>query len=406
MAAPQESAPLPDAAPRRAARRPELDVIRLVVVYGLVFFHAALVFDTRDDYYVKNATTTEATTWLAGLCVVWAMPALFLIAGLGSWHSIRHRGPGGFARERLLRLGVPLLVATLTILPLPPWLRLKAADPGYAESYPRFLLRFFDVHLSLSDVPFVVRGEYFESGHLWFVVLLLAFSVLLAPLAAWLPAGRAARIRDAAAGAAARRGVVLLPAVPLAVVGAVLGMEEAFAGWSRWAYLLFFLYGFALAADDRFRAAMRRDAVPAAVAGVVLFAAAGVALDTAGGEPFTDMTVPAAVARVLFALAGWCWLVAILGLLDRPAPGTPAAGPAPDGRRGRVRAYLAVAALPMYVLHQPIVVATAYVVVRWQVPAPVKYLAIVASSFVIMFAVYELAVRRFRPARLLFGNRG
>ncbi|MDG6105800.1 acyltransferase family protein [Dactylosporangium aurantiacum] len=403
MAAPQESAPRPDAAPRRADRRPELDAIRLVVVYGLVCFHAALVFDTRDDYYVKNATTTEATTWLAGLCVVWAMPALFLIAGLGSWHSIRRRGPGGFVRERLLRLGVPLLVASLTILPLPPWLRLKAADPGYTESYPRFLLRYFDVHLSLSDLPFLVQGEYFESGHLWFVVLLLAFSALLAALAAWLPSGRVARIRDAAAGATARRGVVLLPALPLAVIGALLGMEEAFAGWSRWAYLLFFLYGFALAADDRFRAAMRRDAVPAAVAGVVLFAAAGYALDVAGDDPFTDMTVPAAVARVLFALAGWCWLVAILGLLDRRR--TAPVG-VRDERHRPVYDYLSVAALPMYVLHQPIVVAAAYLVVRWQLPAPVKYLAIVGASFVAMFAVYELVVRRTRLTRRLFGIRG
>ncbi|GAB3844522.1 acyltransferase [Dactylosporangium cerinum] len=400
MAAPQESAPQPQAGPPRTVRRPELDVIRLVVVIGLVFFHAALVFDTRDDYYVKNATTTEATTWIAGLCVVWAMPALFLIAGLGSWHSIRSRGAGGFARERLLRLGVPLVVATLTILPLPQWLRLKAADPGYDESYPRFLLRFFDVHLSLTDLPFVVRGEYFESGHLWFVVLLLAFSLILAPLVAWLPADRVARARDAAAGAMARRGVVLLPALPLAVIGALLGMEESFAGWSRWAYLLFFLYGFALAADDRFRVAMRRDAVPAAIAGVALFAAAGVALDTAGGDPFTDLTLPAAVARVLFATAGWCWLVAILGLLDRPRPVVPRASDGP-----RVYAYLGLAALPLYVLHQPIVVAMAYVVVQWQIPAPLKYVAIVAASFAIMFAVYEFGVRRTRPTRLLFGVR-
>ena len=54
------------------------------VVLGLAFFHAALVFDANDDFYVKNSETTEVTTWLAGLAVVWAMSALFLIAGLGS----------------------------------------------------------------------------------------------------------------------------------------------------------------------------------------------------------------------------------------------------------------------------------------------------------------------------------
>jgi hypothetical protein len=33
--------------------------------------------------------------------------------------------------ERLLRLGVPLLFAILTILPVPQWLRWRAADPNY-----------------------------------------------------------------------------------------------------------------------------------------------------------------------------------------------------------------------------------------------------------------------------------
>ncbi|MET0521814.1 MAG: acyltransferase [Jiangellaceae bacterium] len=369
-------------------RRPELDMIRLVVVLGLVFFHAALVFDTRDDFYVKNAQTTEAVTWVAGLGVVWAMPALFLIAGLGSWHSIRRRGAGGFARERLLRLGVPLVFATLTIIPIPQYLR------GYDGSYGQFLREFFDVHLSLADFPFVVQGKYFETGHLWFVVLLLTFSLLLAPLAGLLPVPSGAEIR---------RGVIFLPAVPLALIGAVLGMEEAFAGWSRWAYLLFFLYGFVLAADGRFRVAMRRDAKVAAAAGLALFGAAGGALGWAGDEPFTDMTAKAILARVLFGTAGWFWLVAILGLLDRPQVSGEPARPTSGGRQ--VLAYLGAAALPLYILHQPIVVAVAYFAVRWPLPMLVKYLTIVAISFTIMFVVFDLGVRRLPVTRFLFGMR-
>nr|WP_221378083.1 acyltransferase [Actinoplanes polyasparticus] len=386
------------------ARRPELDAIRLVVVLGLVFFHSALVFDERDDFYVKNAQTTEAVTWVAGLGVVWAMPALFLIAGFGAWHSMQRRGSGGFVRERLLRLGVPLVFATLTLVPVPQWLRLKAADPGYDESYPRFLLHFLDVHLSLADFPFLVQGDYFESGHLWFVVLLLTFSLILALMARWLPVARL--------GFVSRRGVLLvLPAIPLIVVGALLGMEEAFAGWSRWAYLLLFLYGFVLAGDDRFRTGMRRDAKPAAIIGFLLFGASGALLGSADGEPFTDMTAHAIAARVVFAAAGWCWLVAILGLLDRgpEKAATPSENAGPRRsvavQERRTYAYLATAALPLYILHQPIVVTVAYFAVRWNAPMLVKYLAIVALSFAIMFAVYDLLVRRTAPTRFLFGVR-
>jgi len=397
---------------QKASRRPELDVIRVLVVVGLVFFHSALVFDTRDDYYVKNAQTTGAPTILAALAVVWAMPMLFLIAGVGSWHSLRRRGAAGFTKERLRRLGVPLVFATLTIIPIPQWLRLRAADPGYHESYPRFLVRFFDVRPDPGDFPFVLSGEYFETGHLWFVVLLLTFSLLLAPLARWSPRRWKHEIRERLSSAAGRRGAALLPALPVAVVCALVGLEEPFAGWSRWAYLLFFLYGFVLATDERFRVAVRRDAPMAAVVGAGLFLAglpAFLAVGDAGGDPFTDMSPLATGARTLYGLAGWCWLVAIIGLLDRRRAGGEDKDAAADGRRPargrRLYGYLAAAVLPLYILHQPIVVAVAYGVVGWDAPIVVKYAAIVAISLALTVAAYDLLVRRTRVTRFLFGAR-
>ncbi|GIF77947.1 acyltransferase family protein [Asanoa siamensis] len=384
-------------------RRPELDAIRTLVVVGLVFFHSALVFDESDDFYVKNPETTSVTTVLAGFAVLWAMPALFLIAGFGSWHSMARRGPGGFARERLQRLGVPLLFAILTFLPVPVWLRLKSEDPGYAESYLEFLPSFYAVHLDLPDFPFLLGGDQFETGHLWFVVLLLTWSLLLALAAR--AAGRATRVKEILGRAVERRGVVLLPALVTSAICAFVGMEEAFAGWSRWAYLLFFLSGVLLASDERFRLAMRRDGVLAAIAAVVVFAVTGPVLLTAGDEPFTAMTAHAITARALFGFAGWCAVVAILGLLDRRNARRPAGDRAAPGRVGRAYRYLAVAALPLYVLHQPIVVAVAYGVVRWDAPILVKYLAIVVPSFALMLAAYEFLVRRTRLTRYLFGMR-
>lgn len=386
----------------RPERRPELDVLRMVVVLGLVFFHASLVFDTRDDFYVKNAETTEAVTVLVALCVVWAMPALFLVSGLGSWHSLRRRGPGGFAVQRLLRLGVPLVFATLVLLPFPQWIR-AGAEPSYAAFWPRF----FEVRVELAEFPFVLRGEHYETGHLWFVLLLLVFSLMLAALARLVPPGAAARVRALVGAAAGRRGaVLLLPAVPLALISALLGLEEGFGGWHRWAYLLFFLYGFALAADDRLRQAMRADAAVAAVLGVALVGAGLpmflVAGEAPGADPFLDLTPLATAGRALYGAAGWCWVVAILGLTDRRRPGRERSA---GGGKRRVRAYLEEAVLPVYVLHQPVVVGVAYAVVGWHAPIWAGYAAIVVVSFAVVFAVYELLVRRTRVTRFLFGMR-
>ncbi|MCP9993817.1 acyltransferase [Streptomyces albogriseolus] len=380
-----------------SGRRGELDVLRALVVVGLVFFHSALVFSPDDDFYVKDATTTDAVTVLAGFGVVWAMPMLFLVAGLGARHSVRRRGPARFARERLLRLGVPLVFGTVVLCPLPQWLRLRAADPAYDEPYLAFWGRFLSVRPDPADVPFVLEGEHFETGHLWFVVLLLTFCLLLAPFTAILT-GRGDRV----AGAVRRRPVLLLlPALPLAAVNALLGMEEDYAGWNRWAYLLFFAYGFLLADDERVRVATRRAAVRVGVLGVALFAGTAPGF-VAGDDPFTAWTPAALATRALFGAAGWCWVLAILGLLDRPAR---APRPARPGRTSPVLAYPAVAALPLYVLHQPVVVAYAYGVVGWSAPAGVKYAVIVAASLATVVALYETVVRRWAVTRWLFGMR-
>jgi surface polysaccharide O-acyltransferase-like enzyme len=100
-------------------------------------------------------------------------------------------------------------------------------------------------------------------------------------------------------------------------------------------------------------------------------------------------------------------VIAIPGLLDRPRR-QPSASPAPRAptRRQRVYGYLAAAVLPLYVLHQPIVVAVAYFVVGRPAPIAVEYVVLVTVSLALTLAAYELLVRRTRVTRFLFGMRG
>lgn len=114
-------------------------------------------------------------TYAAVLCVVWAMPLLFFVAGIGSWFSLRRRSARRFAHARLLRLGVPLVAGTLLLMPIPQWYRLRAADPTYAGSYLSFWGDFLHVRLAAWEFPFALEGAgrrpSFETGQLWFLVL-------------------------------------------------------------------------------------------------------------------------------------------------------------------------------------------------------------------------------------------
>jgi glucan biosynthesis protein C len=397
---------------RQSDRRSELDAVRALVVVGLVLFHAALVFDARDDFYVKNAETTELTTFVVAPVVVCAMPLLFAIAGIGAWHSVRGRGAGDFARERALRLGVPLLVALVVLLPFPQYLR--ARDEGtWTGSYVAFWPRFFDVRFEPGDFPFVLDGEHFETGHLWFLVLLLTGAFTLAVLVRVVPDGVARGARERLAGAAVARGAVLVPAVLVGAVCAAHELEEGLAAWSRWGYLAFFLAGFVLASDERFRVAVRRDAGVAGLVGLGVFGVGMALFLGPAGEvdAFTGGHGAGVAFRFLYGVAGWCWVVALLGLLDRWGVRRRSASAAADeptaaaALRRRAWAYLGAAVLPLYVLHQPVVVGVAYPVVAWDLHPAAKYVVIVVVSSVVLVAVYDLLVRRTRVTRVLLGQR-
>jgi hypothetical protein len=113
----------------------------------------------------------------------------------------------------------------------------------------------------------------------------------------------------------------------------------------------------------------------------------------------------------LQALAGWLWIVAILGFArsfvagrsGRPATrlGSQLAGS--ERRAQRTARYANEAVLPFYVLHEPVIVAAAWIIIRWDVPIVVKYAALVIVSLVGTLALYEGLVRRFRVSRFLLG---
>ncbi len=55
------------------------------------------------------------------------------------------------------------------------------------------------------------------------------------------------------------------------------------------------------------------------------------------------------------------------------------------------------AALPFFVLHQPVIIVIAFFVVQWNADIRVKLPVVVLSSFVVSIGLYELIVRRIQP---------
>ena len=391
-------------------RRPELDVARAVVVAGLVVFHSAMVFGTSWFVNVPRPSIGFGVFLVWGS--LWGMPLLFLVSGMGVWYAMRSRTAWGFAAERLGRLGIPF--ATGLVLLVPPMFYLEhLAQPGFHQSYGRFWLAFWNVPAIAAGL--VPRGHWtsggagFDPAHLWFLYVLLVFSLALLPLFAYLRGPHGTRLAGRAAAAAARHPLAMLAAaaVPIVVTEAVFGPDGITGGWERLAYLFPLLYGFLIASDARFEAALARARWPAlAVAAAATAGLLGWAV--AAGPGVTTGAAPGWSA--LQGLAGWAWLAAIAGFAAavtarrrQAGTTTPRPAAARQPRWQRAAGYANQAVLPFYLLHEPVIVAFAWIIVRWHAPIGVEYPVLVAASFTATLVIYELAVRRYRITRLLFG---
>src|SRR6266536_112878 len=156
--APAASTRRPEQVP---ARRGELDLLRALVVVGLVFFHTAVLFGA-GDFPMKAATESPVATVFIAFGATWGMPLLFVVSGMGIWYSLRSRGVGAFARERVRRLLIPLLTGLVALVPLQGylgWPRAGAPTPAVACYPPCWDVRRLGAYANEAVLPFYVLHE-------------------------------------------------------------------------------------------------------------------------------------------------------------------------------------------------------------------------------------------------------
>src|SRR3954463_2529960 len=103
------------AVPAAKARNFALDRTRTFLTLVVLIHHAVIPY--------THFGHTDPTSWIGFDAVVLAtdsffMAMFFFLSGLFVWPSLRHKSPGLFFRDRLLRLGLPFAVAAVTVIPL------------------------------------------------------------------------------------------------------------------------------------------------------------------------------------------------------------------------------------------------------------------------------------------------
>jgi hypothetical protein len=154
-----------------APRRVWVDNLKVLLIAGIIAGHAIAGYSDQDfwPYSEMNEVELSPVTAIVLYAVVapatlLMIPLLFLVAGLLTPGSMDRKGPGPFATDRLLRLGVPFAAYVLLVQPL---LMYPVHPPGETPtSYWYELIGAGDQTL--------------DTGPLWFVGVLLVFSLAYA----------------------------------------------------------------------------------------------------------------------------------------------------------------------------------------------------------------------------------
>jgi glucans biosynthesis protein C len=367
-----------------AHRQFGLDWLRIGAFGLLIFYHIGMFF-VPWDWHVKTSVPMDWVEWPMLAVNPWRLSLLFVISGIASRLMLsRLASAGGFAGSRSWRLLVPL-IAGMTLFVVPqPWLELH--DQG---RYNAGLLHFWSTDYFRFDDSLGTPVPTWN--HLWFVVYLWVYSMLLA-LAAALPASVRAWVQQAFDRAFGGWRLYLLPVAWMTAARMLLypayGETHALVDdpYAHAIYGFAFAFGVGLArsqpAWQSIASHWKPALVIAAMACILLFASMFI------GQPSLPMAAMRAVARSTLA---WATIVGLIGMALRHLH-----------HDNRARRYLTEAIFPYYIVHQTIIVVVGYYLTQAGVGAGLEFVDILVATLAGCALTFEIA-RRIGWLRPLLG---
>jgi peptidoglycan/LPS O-acetylase OafA/YrhL len=374
-----------------------LDAVRAGALLLGVAFHASLSFLPGPQIWVVRDVQSDGIANFFFVAHIFRMTAFFLIAGFFSRLLLERRGTGGFVRNRLVRIALPLLafwpLAMAGIIACFVWggITMNGGTPPTNQ-----------------PPPPAMTAVTFPLTHLWFLYMLLwLYAGALALRALGRQIDRDGRVVDAT--------MRLLTATPLGAVVLAAPLAVAFAmqpAWFAWggiptpdkgflpnsvALIGFgtaFAFGWLLHRQQDLLGAIRRWFWVQLVAAVALTIACRWQLGaTSFITPMAEGSAKTMLA-VTYALAVWCWTLGLTGAALRFL----------TRERPAIR-YVADASYWIYLVHLPVVMALQVMVYPIEAPALVKILIVTGGAFLILLASYHVAVRHSWLGKWLNGRK-
>lgn len=342
-----------------STRRHDLDWLRIAAFALLILYHAGMAF-VAWDWHIKLARLD----WLEPVMLftnAWRLLLLFLISGIAS-AAMLAKAEAGFLASRSKRLLLPLLLGVVLIVPPQPWVEVQVKGAWSGD----YLAFWQSEYFGFSDRLGLILPTW---NHLWFVVYLWAYTVLLALLPAAARAGLARGVSHLLAG----NRLLWLPMMAIAAIR--IGLADRFpeshdlvSDWCmHWVYGGSFFIGVAMGTAGPLWTGVARLWRVGLVLGVIGWAVVAW-INSQPGDPDGSLLILSRAAR---AVQAWGMIIGLLGAAQRwLAFDHPWRQP------------LAEAVFPAYLIHQTIIVLAAWWLLPLQVPLATQAVLLISTTII------------------------
>lgn len=364
-----------------------IDSIRVFAFLLLILFHSALPF-VNYNWEVKNEEKSDLLLSIVLWFHQWRLPLLFFISGVGIFFSLKTRSILKFIVERFRRLFIPLVFAMLFTIPVQVYVE-------YVQKG-RVTGSYFEFYPSVWDfVPYPAGS--LTWSHMWFVVYLLSFILILIPLFSILKVPIIEKYKDQFSTLLSSKYLLFLVFLIqyynyyefyLAYPEQGSLVEDWFVFNSSITYLIL---GYLFASSSQFWDNCERyrktTLTIAGITSALLFI-----------QYYLPNVLPkkegmdAQVYFFLDALQIWSIILTIIGFAKKHL-----------NNSSTILNYLNQAVFPFFIIHQTIIVAIGYWIVQLKVSVLTKYLLLSCCSTIVIYVLYEYVIRRTKLTRFLYG---
>lgn len=363
----------------------------------IFIFHNLRFFDFMG-WHVKNQEQSEIVMQIVFFVFPWIMPLFLLLSGAGSFFALRSRTQMRFITDRFKRLMIPYFVGLILLIPPQKYLEslfYSNFEGTYIEFLSGYIPYVFNINIGFSPGWLGHLGY-----HLWFLAFLFIYSALSLPLYHFFSTEKGKKFIFSLASVCTKPFGIFLFIVPLAFVN--ITMRAEFPQYLHWAdffyFILFYIYGYIFLSDKRFVQAIAKQRLSLLLTGVVCYSFfLYLSLFTENMRSWIEhpsYSFGYLFFQLLFSINAFAWTVFSLSI-----------GIKFFNFAAKKLRYLNEAVLPLYVLHQTVILFIGFYVVQLKASILVKFLIISSSSFLVIGIIYEFLIRRIKSLRFLFGMR-